>query len=162
AAGVGAPAAGVDLLDQYGAGCRAVALPQLLPVRAIAGRKEQRAVHVREPEQAGVVGRAGAAGVDVLDQDGPGGAAVALPQLPPLRAVVGRSVQGAVAVREAGGVGGRAAVDVLDQDGAGGGAVALPQLRPVRAIVGRKEQRAVHIRQVTGAVDGLDRDGAGG
>ena len=34
--------------------------------------------------------RAGAAGVDVLDQDGAGGRAVALPQLGAVSAVVGR------------------------------------------------------------------------
>ena len=37
-AGIGAAAAGVDVLDQHGAGGRAVALPQLGAVGAVVGR----------------------------------------------------------------------------------------------------------------------------
>ena len=48
-------------------------------------------------------GRAAAAGVDVLDEDGAGGGAVALPQLQPVRAVVGREEQRAVDVRQVAG-----------------------------------------------------------
>ena len=48
AAGVRAGAAGVDVLDQDGAGGGAVALPQLAAVRAVVGREEQRAVDVRQ------------------------------------------------------------------------------------------------------------------
>ena len=56
---------------------RAVALPQLVAVRPVVGREEERAVHVRQ------VGGDGAGGtrIDVLDQDGAGGRAVALPEL---------------------------------------------------------------------------------
>ena len=40
--------AGVDVLDQDGAGGGAVALPQLPAVGAVVGREEQRPVHVRQ------------------------------------------------------------------------------------------------------------------
>ena len=91
-----------------------------------------------------------AARVDVLDQDGAGGGAVALPQLRAVSAVVGREEQRAVHVRQVSwGTSCRCRIDVLDQDGAGGGAVALPQLVPCVAVVGREEQRAVHVRQVS-------------
>src|SRR5262249_25472625 len=117
-------------------------------------------VHVRQV--AGVRAEV-EAGHDVLDQDGAGGGAVALPQLPPEpTATVGREEQRAVHVRPVGGG------HVRAQDGGGGGAGALR-----RAGVGGEEQRAVHVRQVAGVraggagvdgagVDVLDQRGAGG
>ena len=45
-----------------------------------------------------------AAGADVLDEDGAGGGAVALPQLAAVRAVVGREEQRPVDVRQVAGV----------------------------------------------------------
>src|SRR5438105_3992039 len=82
----GAGAAGVDVLDEGGAGRRPVALPKLDAARAVVRRKEERAVDVRQ----GVRVRAGASGVDVLDQDGAGGRAVTLPQLDPMTDIPGR------------------------------------------------------------------------
>src|SRR5262249_60776575 len=90
-AGGRAGAAGVDVLDQDGAGGGAVALPQLVAGRGGAGREEQRPVHVGqvagvravrgiEVPIVGVVPRSSRE--DVLDQDGAGLGAVALPQLP--------------------------------------------------------------------------------
>src|SRR5262249_57153111 len=98
-----------------------------------------------------VAGGRAAGEVDVLDEGGAGRSAVALPQLPPVRAVVGREEQRPVHVRQVAEVGGGAAgADVLEHYGAGGGAVALPQLRPAL-----EEQRPVPVRQVEGrrAVD---------
>ena len=69
--------AGVDVLDQDGAGGRPVALPQLDAVGPVVGREEAGAAHRR---QVGGV-RAGGAGVDVLDHARAGGRAVALEQL---------------------------------------------------------------------------------
>src|SRR5262249_56553854 len=76
--------------DEGGSGGGAVALPRPLPVRAVVGREEQRAVDVGQVAEV----RAGTAGVNVGDQDGSGGGAVALPQLGPLDAVVGGEVSG--------------------------------------------------------------------
>src|SRR5262245_29981221 len=70
-------------------------------MRAIVGGKVQGAVEVG---QAGGV-RAGAAGVDVRDQHGAGRRAVALPQLLPIRVVVGREVENAIDIRQVGRVG---------------------------------------------------------
>ena len=68
-------AAGVDVLDHEGAGSTAVALPQLLAVSPVAGREEERAVHVGELR--GVVAR-----VDVClpEDDGAGRRSVAFPK----------------------------------------------------------------------------------
>ena len=91
--------------------------------------------------------RAGGCRVDVLDQDGAGGGAVALPQLEPVvpssadeeqRPVHGRSGSRG---GNAGGLGGD------DEEVAGLGAVALSTAVPV---VGREEQRAVHRSRLTG------------
>ena len=101
--GVGAAAAGVDVLDQDGSGGGAIALPQLDAVRAVVGREEQRAVHVRQVAGARAVGDVSVVPTavvsivvvlirsreDVLDQGGAGGGAVALPQLVAGCAVVG-------------------------------------------------------------------------
>src|SRR5262249_54421894 len=134
-------AAGVDVLDQDGAGRRTVTPPQLVPAGAVVGGKVQGAVDVG---QAGGIG-AGPAGVDVLDQDRAGRRAIASPQLLTI-AVVGREQQRPVDIREVGGPGtvggilpvslgvlvdvgpGATRVDVLDKGGAGGRAVTLPQL----------------------------------
>src|SRR5262249_1667912 len=142
-------------LDQYGAGRRAVALPQLLPVRAVVGREEQRPVYV------GQVARVSASGRwdEVRDGNGAGGDAAALPQVLPGRAIAGLEEQRPIHVREVAGVrtvgimapvisGTAAREDVSDEGRAGGGAVALPQLLPVRAVVGREEQRPVNVGQV--------------
>src|SRR5262249_18989668 len=149
---------GVDVLEQGGAGSRAVAPPQLPPVRAVVGREEQRPVHVREllrvravryipPVSVDVELRVRSR-IDVLDEGGAGGGAVALPQLPPVRAVVGREEQRPVHVREGGGVrAGGAGVDVLYKDDAGGGAAAPPQ-PPAVGVAGLEEQRPVHVAYV--------------
>ena len=50
--------------------------------------EEQRAVHVRQVARI----RAAAAGVDVLDQDGAGGGAIAFPEFKTVHPVVGREV----------------------------------------------------------------------
>ena len=60
----GAVGAGVDVLDQVGAGGGAVALPQLDAVRAVVGGEVEHAVDVGQVDEGGAV----AAGVDVLDQ----------------------------------------------------------------------------------------------
>src|SRR5262249_15631510 len=82
--------------DQRGAGVAAVALPQLRRVRrGGAGREKQRSVHVGQVAGgravaivAAVIARE-AAWLDVLDERGTGGGPVALPQLLPVRAIVG-------------------------------------------------------------------------
>src|SRR5262249_40394881 len=107
-------------------------------------REEQRAIDVGEPIWVGTA----AAGSDVLDQNGARLGAVALPQLAPIRAVVGREKQRAVYISQH--VWARAEgtrPDILDEGGAGGGAVAPPQLPPVCGVGGLEEQRPVHVRQ---------------
>src|SRR5262249_17570177 len=76
-----AQAVGADehIRDHGGAGGGAVALPQLVLMRAVAGGEVQHAVH--DGDVFVVMRRVGAAGVDVLDQHGAGGGAVAGPQL---------------------------------------------------------------------------------
>src|SRR5205085_2313755 len=77
---VGVGAARVDVLDQDRAGGGAVALPQLLAVGPVVGREEQRAAHGRQATgRRGGRKAVGAAGVDVLDEDGPNGGAITLP-----------------------------------------------------------------------------------
>src|SRR5262249_7100400 len=104
-------------------------------VEATAGRGQ--ASREREVARDTIVVR-----VDVLEQSGARGAAVALPQLAAVDAVVRREVEHAVehsqrlrlrtgreggaGVRDWTGVGHRGGVDVLDEPGAGRGAVALP------------------------------------
>ena len=96
--------------------------------------------------------RAAAARVDVLDQDGAGGRAVALPKLIAVGAVVGREEERPAHVREIRGIEDAAAagLDVLDHDGAGGRAVALPELLAVGAVIGREEERPADVRQICG------------
>src|SRR5262249_18846673 len=87
--------------------------------------------------------------IDVLNEDGTGGSAVALPQFAAVNAVVGREEQLAVNVCQVGGARAAAAdVDILDHQGAGRGAVTLPQFAAVNAVIGREEQFAVDIGQV--------------
>src|SRR5206468_103048 len=139
--------AGVDVLDQRGAGGGAVALPQLEAVGAVVGAEEQRAADGGQVRGEGTVGAA----VDVLEQHGAGGGAVALPQLDAVGAVAGGEEDDAAdggqvrgrATRRA--AAGGAGVDVLDQHGAGRGAVALPELVAVDAVVGGEDQRAVEV-----------------
>ena len=64
------------------------------------------------------VSRPPGARVDVLDQDGAGGRAVALPQLPAVDAVIGHEEQRAVDVRQVGRGGAEAAGDVMSLTGA--------------------------------------------
>src|SRR5436190_1107331 len=73
---VGAAAAGVEVLDEDGAGVGAVAHPQFGAATSVGGREEQGAVDVR---LAAVVAGV-AAGVEVLDEDGAGIGAIAHPQ----------------------------------------------------------------------------------
>ena len=127
-----AVAARVDVLDQGGAGGRAVALPQLAAVRPVVGREEQRAVHVRQAGRGTEPWHA--AGLMSLTRAVP----AAVPSLfhSSCPCVPSSAAKNSVAVdvREArwGQSCPAAGVDVLDQDGAGGGAVALPQLRAVQ------------------------------
>src|SRR5262245_62104498 len=76
----------VDVLDEGGAGCGAVALPQLVAVHAVIGREEQYAVYVRE--FGGV--RADPVRVDVLKEGGTGSGAVAPPQFGAVQDIVRR------------------------------------------------------------------------
>src|SRR5262249_53880800 len=117
---------------------------------------------------------AGAAGVDVLDENSAGRCAVALPQLAAGRTVVGREEQHPVDIREAGGGGAIGDVpptervivlemaprkDVLDECGAGARAVTFPQLRTVE-VRAREEQGPVDKGQLRSG--GTDEGGAGG
>ena len=114
------------------------------------GREVQRPAHGRQVVGIGAERIAVVAGArpDVLDQDGAGRGAVALPQLLAGGPVVGREEQRPAHGRQAGGIGaareavGAARVDVLDQDGAGLGPVALPQL-PAVASVSSAEKNSV-------------------
>src|SRR5262245_59881543 len=87
-----------------------------------------------------------AAGVDVLDQNGPLGGPVAFPELDAL-APIRSEEHGAISIRQASG---RCIkwddIRVRDQDGARWRADALPQ-----AIVGSEEEGAVDIRQIAEA-----------
>src|SRR5262249_54728483 len=101
--GVGAGGAGKDVIDQGSAGGGAVALPQLDAVAAVVGMKEQGVADVRqvglEVVRAGLQGTLGT-GEDVVDEDGAGRGAVALPQLVAVAAVVRHEEQGAAHVRQ--------------------------------------------------------------
>src|SRR5262249_4045071 len=134
------------------------------------GREIENPVDVCEP----VGGRAGGAGVDVLDQSGTARRLavflrrgcrhlpVAPPQLLPVRAVGGGEGERAGDGREDAGV--RSEAEVLDHDRGGGGAVALPELT-IRAVEDCEEERPVHGRQVVqgGVVaEVLDHHRAGG
>src|SRR5262249_34855553 len=113
--------------------------------------------------------------IDVFDQEGAGGSAVARPQLNPVRVVVSREEQGPINVGQIGvfenAVGG-AGVNVIDHEGAGGAAIALAEFEPVGAVVSGEEEDAVHVRQIgvfaeKNAVGGagvnvIDHEGAGG
>ena len=85
-----------DVLDEHGAGRGAVALPQLVAVRAVVGREEQRPVHVRqrseEPELP-------PPGLMSLTRTVPAAVPSLFHSSTPLRAVVGREEQRAVHVR---------------------------------------------------------------
>src|SRR5262249_54833982 len=129
----------VEVVHDDRAGGGAVALPQLGAVGAVVGREIERAA---DRGQAGRRRRVGngrqpagprnRAGVDVGDQGGAGGGAVALPEFGAVNAVVGGEEEGAADGGQVRRVGrGAAGVDVLDEDRAGGGAVGLPQLGPV-------------------------------
>src|SRR5262249_36185065 len=119
------------------------------------------------------------AGVDVLDQDGSGAGAIALPQLASGCTIVGREEQRTVNIRQPAHVlptGARE--DVFDKRRTAGGPVTLPQFRPVHHAVPREEKRAVHVGEVAGVraigvvvpviakettwVDVLDECGTGG
>src|ERR1700732_2705053 len=94
----------------------------------VVSRAEQRPVHIRRAPRIRVIW----AGVDVLDEGGAGGGAVAPPQLDPMDPVVGGEKQGTAHVRPVVRI--RAScsrIDVLDQVGAGGRAVAGPEFTPV-------------------------------
>src|SRR5262249_59751804 len=87
-------AAGTDVLDQDGAASGAVAPPELAAVGPVVGRKEK---SITDRGQFAGIGALrisvrGARG-DVLDQDGAGGGAVALPQLHAVGSVVGGEEQ---------------------------------------------------------------------
>src|SRR5205814_1410091 len=102
--------------------------------------EEQRAVHVCQAGGKGAIGNLDpmlvmavtrrvlrTPGVDVLDQDGAGGRAVALPQLNAVGPVIGRHEERPIDQGQL------EDADLLDQDGAGGGTVALPQVGPTTA-----------------------------
>src|SRR5262249_4189025 len=92
-------------------------VPQLAAVRAVVGAEVELVVHGDQEGRVGVRATgAAAAGVDVLDEDGAGGGAVALVQLGAVHAVVGDEEQRAVDRHEGrGGRAGAARYDVRDQ-----------------------------------------------
>src|SRR5262249_31285114 len=142
--------------------------------RAVPVHEEQHPVHARQVEwvSPGVADT----GVDVLDEGGAGRGPVALPQLPPVRAVVGveeqRPVHDRSAARCDGLVAGRgaAAAGAVALDGGGAGAVpvALPYLVAGHTVARLEERRAVDVREVGGVrtaaagADVLDEGGTGG
>src|SRR6266511_2078310 len=118
-------------------------------------------------------GAAAQAGVDVLDQPGPGGGAVRLPELAAVRTVVGGEEESAGDGGEAGGKAGTrggmprvlARVDVPAQLRPGGGAVGLPELASVRVVDGGEEELPAGYGEIGGSsaadVDLLEQFGAG-
>src|SRR6516225_5298690 len=112
---------------------------------AVVGSKEQGAVHVGQ-----ILGiRIARAGVDVLDHEGAGGGAVALPQFKPVRPVIRLKEQCAVDIGEPRSLlGAPTRKDVFDEEGPGGSPVALPQLACLGAVKGCEKQRAVYVLQV--------------
>src|SRR5262249_28086802 len=113
---VRAYAAGVNVLDEDGAGLGAIALPQLVSVDTVVGREEQRPVHVGQVLGVGAIDVKfpsviviHGSWVDVLDEDGAGFGAVALPQLVASGRLKGGEEQGAVHVGQVGRIGAAAA-----------------------------------------------------
>ena len=159
------PGAGrLDVLDQDGAGSRAVGGPQLRAVGAVVGGEEQLPAHGGEVV-GGIAVVCGAARPDVLDQDRAGSRAVGGPQLRAVGAVVGGEEQlpahggeGAGTVASVPG----ARLDVLDQDGACLGAVGGPQLVPVDAVGRGEEQPSRHVGEVARVAPGGARTPAPG
>src|SRR5262249_48929842 len=84
--------------------------------------------------------------IDVLDDDGPGGGTVALPQFAAVHVIVVVEKQRAVHLREAKG----RALEAFDEGGAGPCAVALPQAGS-GTVVGPEPQRAVDVRETAGS-----------
>src|SRR2546422_834553 len=107
-AGKRASATRVDVRDQDRAGPRTIALPQLVAIRAIGGREEQRAVHVRKEQGVGI--RA-----NVCHHYRTASRAIAFPQLRAVGPIFGREEERAVDVCEVPGIRIAAAwIDVLD------------------------------------------------
>src|SRR5207253_1746624 len=113
--------------DEGGAGGGTVTLPEFKAGAAVIGPEEERPVDVRQVailpfERKGVA----AARVNVPDEGGTGGGAVAPPQLFAVASVIG-----------------------CEEESAGGGDVAVPPLSAAAdAVGGDDEERAVDVRQV--------------
>ena len=85
------------------------------------------------------------AGVDVFEQAGAAGAAVAAPQLHTGAAIVGGKVELALPAHQIGrACTHRAGPDVAHQAGASGAAVAGPQLGAMHTVMGHKIQLVAH------------------
>src|SRR6185503_5022380 len=98
--------------------------------------KKQSACHVGEKAGIGAV----RSGVNVLDEDGAGGRAIAPPELIAVNAVVSREKQRPIHVRQVVGIGSqRTRANVANSHGAGRRAVALPDLLAVNSVVGREK-----------------------
>src|SRR5262245_16912814 len=110
----------------------------------VVGGEEQRAIEVDQAASGEGEG-AGAAGVDVLDQDRPSFGPVALPQLGAVGPVVGREVHRGADGSEVGRVGGGGAgVDVLDEGSTFRGAVADVEFSTGRGDVGSEVHPVAH------------------
>ena len=116
----------------------AVAFPELIAMRAVIGREEERAIHVRE------VGRDGAGWPGLMSLT------MTVPAEVPSLFQSSKPCEPSLAVKrsvpptfdQGRGVRARAArVDVTDHDGAGRGSVALPELGAVSSIIGGEEER---------------------
>src|SRR6185312_10749173 len=74
--------AGVDVLDHRGTGCRAIALPKLVSVRAVVRTEVERAADAGQADAPATGMRAGGSGVEVLHQRGVVAAPIRGPKLP--------------------------------------------------------------------------------
>src|SRR5205085_966801 len=136
--------AGIDIVNEDSTVCRAVALPQLVAVRAIVGGKKQGALDVGQITGKG----ADIAGVDVGDHDRAGGRAIALPKFGTGSSVVSNEKKRTAHGRQIGV--NCSQIKVLDKNRTRGGAIALPKLLGDTATIHNEEQGAIDVRQVGG------------
>src|SRR5262249_9906554 len=133
--GSGTTAGGIERLDQYRSGRRAVALPQLTAAASVERTEERDPVHVRDGLNGSEIAVAG-----VLEEHRAGCCAVALPQRPPAVGIITRGEkEGSVHIREDRGERATARSDVLHHHRSGRRAIALPELGAVDS-VGRPEK----------------------
>src|SRR5262249_34124824 len=149
----------VDVAHQKGAGLGAVGLPEFVPMGAVGGREMEYPVDVCQAAVLTIGNelgarrvlpvRTGRTRIDVLDEPGSGGSAVARPQLRATDAVVSGEENLATDVGDLHGEGICSAwIDVHHPDGSRGRSIGLPQLPASDIVLCREEHGVPHEREV--------------